>query len=144
MYIEELKKLGINTDSFHWRARTEAVFKKGYKFLIELEKSYGLLDDDHNLVRKCSQEHCLNPLHYALEKKFDIKHKINKDEVDELVTLLDLKTLEEMGFEYYLESFNMGNPLPARAVDFFAACNYKLKKAHKPLLGAEVLDDDEI
>lgn len=139
-YVENLKLMGVNLDAFHWRAPNKIAFEKGYKMLIKLEQDFGLLNDNNRLVNECKQKLCLNPLHYIVKEKPKRILNINKTEVDELATMIDLGSLEDLGFENYLESFNMGNPLPARAVDFFAACNRQLGKARKPLLDESILD----
>lgn len=133
-YIERLKKLGINTESYHWRAETLPLFKAGYKFLRKLEKKSGLVDKDHILQRACGQNRCLNPLHYHVVDKPKNTLDYDIDEVEDLETLIDVATLLDIGFKEYFKAFNTGNPLPARAVDFFVACNRRLtKKKQQPL-----------
>lgn len=133
-YIERLKKLGISTESYHWRAETLPLFKAGYKLLRKLEKKMGLTDKDHILQRACGQNRCLNPLHYNVIEKPKNILEYDKDEVEDLEPLIDVATLLDIGFRNYFEAFNTGNPLPARAVDFFVACNRRLtKKKQQPL-----------
>ena len=133
-YIECLEELGISTNSFHWRADSELLFKKGYKCLRKLEKVSGLTDKDHILQRICSQNKCLNPLHYNVIERPKNTLDYDEDEVEDLEALIDIATLLDIGFKEYFEAFNTGNPLPARAVDFFVACNRKLtKKRQQPL-----------
>ena len=139
LYIKILKDLGIGVDNYHWTCKDADTFKKGYKALLELEKNMGILDNKHILVCNCSQKgRCLNPLHYNIFKK--IKPRCNKDEVEDLLSLIDLATLDELGFDDYFQKFNTGNPIPARAIDFFVACNRRLTKAGKTRLDEEIME----
>lgn len=109
--------------------------------LANMEKDWGLLDDKHELVCKCGQARCLNPLHWTVIEKENRVLKYNKDEVADLETVLDLDRLDQIGFIAYFEEFNTGNPLPADMVDFFVACNRKLAKGRRKLLGESLLDE---
>lgn len=100
-----------------------------------------MLDNRHQLVCKCGQPHCVNPLHYQVVEKKKRVLKYNRSEVEELETMLDLERLEALGFVAYLDEFNTGNPLPADPVDFFIACNRKLTKGRREPLEEDILDE---
>lgn len=139
LYIKTLKDLGVNVENYHWICKSAQDFKKAYKALLKLEENMGILDKKHTLMCSCSQkDKCLNPLHYNVLRK--VKPRCNKEEVEDLLSLIDLDTLNELGFDDYFEKFNTGNPLPARAIDFFAACNRRLVKAGEKKLDEELME----
>lgn len=140
-YIKVIRSLILKNDTFHWRASSKANHKKGLRILTNFYKEYGLMDDRQELVRVCGQKTCLNPLHYTVKDKCKIPEGIDMDEVEALEPMIDLDELELRGFNEYLRTFNLTNALPARDIDFFVACNRKLKKKGKETLDIGLLDD---
>lgn len=100
-----------------------------------------MFDDRQELVCKCGHLRCLNPLHYQVVEKEQRVLNYNKSEVDELESMLELDKLDKLGFIAYFEEFNTNNPLPAEMVDFFVACNRKLKKGRRKPLEESLLDE---
>ena len=138
-YFDYLRdKLGIRLNSYHWVAKNYIDYMKGFRQLVNLHKKLGILDADSELKRECSQRYCLNPLHYnTISRQWG---DIDTDEVEALFDMIDLDSLEVLGFDKYFEAFNTGNPLPAKECDFLAACNKKLKKGKKPLIKKGLYD----
>ena len=138
-YFDYLRdKLGIRLSSYHWVAKDYKDYMKGFRQLVNLHKKMGILDFESELKRECSQRHCLNPLHYnTVSRQWN---DLESDEVEALYFMIDMDSLEVIGFEKNFEAFNMGNPLPAKECDFFVACNRKLKKANKPLIKKGLYD----
>lgn len=134
-YIETIKKLGINTESYHWKANKKNQ-KRAQKALEELFEANGVSYEKP--VQICGVDGCFNPLHYSQKLGRDIVPS-SLDEVLELTEMIDVNELKDLGFENYLEMFNKDNPLPARKRDFFIACNRKLRRRGLPALADSVL-----
>lgn len=133
-FLEEMEKSGINTNAYHWIPKWSAV-RRAKNRVMKLFKDLGVYDGVIKIERCCSQSNCVNPFHYRCIKVQDLKIDYNQaTEIEELASMVDVDTLTVMGFGSYLEFFNKDNPLPAKPLDFFMACNRALHDKHKPLL----------
>lgn len=135
-YIEELKKLGINTGAVHWVARFKYQKEKAQKELEDLFEANGL--SYVKPVQICKVEGCFNPLHYGQPMEKDLVPS-SLEEVIELTEMVNLNELKDLGFDAYLELFNKDNPLPAKRKDFYIACNRKLHRKNLATLPESLL-----
>lgn len=140
--IDDLEKAGVNTDSFHWVTKTKQDKKKVEFIIQKFFKKYGPLRAGFSMRRYCNCRGCYNPFHYhQVVDEGEISEE-NFEEIEALMIMIDEKELLDMGFNRYFEFFNKDNPLPAKKLDFYIACNRKMRKLKLPTYGKEVLDGD--
>lgn len=133
-FLEEMEKLEVNTNAYHWRVPVKR-YKKARDRLVKLYNNLSDFDGVIRLEHCCSQPYCVNPFHYRCVRIQDLKIGYDQAvEIEELADMVDIDALTVMGFGPYLEYFNKDNPLPAKPLDFFMACNRALHDKHKPLL----------
>lgn len=141
--IEKLEKIGVNTNGIHWLLAPGLHKGTAERALAKFFRKCGATKAGYKLERYCSSKRCYNPVHYHLVLDEGEPTEESLAEIEDLAMVIDLDDLQEMGFARYFLYFNQDNPLPAKKMDFYIACNRKLRKHKKPPLGEEVLGDEE-
>jgi hypothetical protein len=146
MTIEEFIKIakanGYDTDCPHWINKRDKAIPSHIRYALwKLFSSAFMGDQLEEMHCICGHDNCVNPLHYQFKPKLAVQLRLRvlKDEVEELLKEFDLTTFQLMGFWNYLEAFNEDNPLPARIIDMFCAANKVMTRNKIPPLPLEFL-----
>ena len=134
-------EVDIDPEKTHWILKNRNQRRKVNKILFDFFKKYGMLSGGFILNRCCSCRTCYNPFHFYQTLQQGEVSKENLIEIEELTDMINLEELQEMGFARYFAYFNEDNPLPAQKIDFYIACNRKLRANKQPLLARSELDD---
>lgn len=141
--VQNLRDHGVEIDPEkpHWVLKNRNQRRTVKRILTNFFKKFGTISGGFSLKRCCSCRTCYNPFHYYQTLQQGEVSRENLIEIEELTDMINLGELQEMGFARYLAYFNQDNPLPAEKVDFYIACNRKLRANKQPLLARGELDE---
>lgn len=127
--IENLRACSVKVTNSnpHWELIDRTKRKKARGYLMRFFRKYGMYSTGYFLKRCCNNKNCYNPFHYCQLQEVGDVSKENLIEIEELTEMINLDELQEMGFKRYLLYFNEDNPIPAKKLDFYLACNRKLR-----------------
>lgn len=125
----------------HWELIDKSKRKKARGYLMRFFRKFGMYSKGYYLKRCCTNKNCYNPFHFCQLQEVGDVSKENLIEIEELFDMINLDELQEMGFKRYLLYFNEDNPIPAKKLDFYLACNRKLRSKGLSPLPKEEMND---